>query len=136
MELRKFCAIWRVCVWTENVRSSSFARPTCLDVAGSMCEFARPLRMAIMSPDTNATSTEINPQLGGNGFGLGTRHVCPFCGTILEKQEGPCPRCALDDTPQTRQSTRSRLGPWYVLQTRNPYAPGMKFSTLLALIRR
>jgi hypothetical protein len=101
-----------------------------------MCEFARPLRMAIMSPDTNATSTEINPQLGGNGFGLGTRHVCPFCGTILEKQEGPCPRCALDDTPQTRQSTRSRLGPWYVLQTRNPYAPGMKFSTLLALIRR
>jgi rubrerythrin len=101
-----------------------------------MCEFARARRMGFMTPETNASPTEVNPQIGGNGFGLATRHVCPFCGTILEKQEGPCPRCALEDTEQTRQSTRSRLGPWYVLQMRNPYAPGMKYNTLLALIRR
>jgi hypothetical protein len=42
----------------------------------------------------------------------------------------------MEDTPATRQATKSRIGPWYVLQTRNPSAPGMKYATLLALINR
>jgi hypothetical protein len=65
--------------------------------------------------------------------------VCPFCGNVNDASvtaDGPCPRCTMEDTPATRQATKSRIGPWYVLQTRNPSAPGMKFSTLLALVAR
>jgi hypothetical protein len=40
----------------------------------------------------------------------------------------------MEDTTATRAATKSRIGPWYVLQTRNPSAPGMKWSTLLTLI--
>jgi hypothetical protein len=35
-----------------------------------------------------------------------------------------------------RQATKARIGPWYVLQTRNPAAPGMKLATLQALVRK
>ena len=42
----------------------------------------------------------------------------------------------MEDTAQTRHATRNRIGPWYVLQTRNPSAPGMKFDTLMVLVRR
>jgi hypothetical protein len=42
----------------------------------------------------------------------------------------------MEDTPATRQATKARIGPWYVLQTRNPAAPGMKYATLLALISK
>jgi hypothetical protein len=42
----------------------------------------------------------------------------------------------MQDTIATRQATRSKLGPWYVLQQRNPSAPGMNFATLLSLIDR
>lgn len=62
--------------------------------------------------------------------------VCPFCGAIAEKNEGACSRCKMDNTALTRQATRARVGPWYVMQARNPSAPGMKCSTLLALIRK
>lgn len=62
--------------------------------------------------------------------------VCPFCGSINEVQESPCPRCGMEDSATTRQATKARIGPWYVLQSRNPAAPGMRFSTLLALVKR
>jgi hypothetical protein len=62
--------------------------------------------------------------------------VCPFCGAISEKNDGPCPRCKMENSALTRQATRARVGPWYVMQSRNPSAPGMKCSTLLALIRK
>jgi hypothetical protein len=62
--------------------------------------------------------------------------VCPFCGAIAEKCDGPCPRCKMENSAVTRQATRARIGPWYVMQSRNPSAPGMKFNTLLALIRK
>ncbi|MGD0464399.1 MAG: hypothetical protein ABSB74_18095 [Tepidisphaeraceae bacterium] len=62
--------------------------------------------------------------------------VCPFCGAISEKTEGPCARCKMENSAMTRQATRARVGPWYVMQSRNPSAPGMKCSTLLALIRK
>jgi hypothetical protein len=62
--------------------------------------------------------------------------VCPFCGAISEKAEIPCPRCKMENSATTRQATRARIGPWYVMQSKNPSAPGMKCSTLLALIRK
>jgi hypothetical protein len=44
--------------------------------------------------------------------------------------------CSLEDTPTTRSATRSKLGPWYVLQSRNPSAPGMNFATLMVLVQK
>jgi hypothetical protein len=68
-------------------------------------------------------------------------HVCPFCGLMREITEDfdpatPCPRCTLADTPTTRNATKARIGPWHVRQVRNPWAPGMRFDTLIALIKR
>jgi hypothetical protein len=42
----------------------------------------------------------------------------------------------MEDSPASRQATKARIGPWYVLQSRNPAAPGMRYATLLALIHR
>src|SRR4051812_11458561 len=64
------------------------------------------------------------------------KHICPFCGTLNETEDGPCPRCRMEDTPATRKATKARIGPWHVLQSRNPSAPGMKFETLLSLVRK
>lgn len=64
------------------------------------------------------------------------RYVCPFCGAVREQPDGTCPRCTMESTATTRQATKSRIGPWYVLQTRNPAAPGMKFETLLAFVAK
>ncbi len=62
--------------------------------------------------------------------------VCPFCGAVAESGDGACARCTMENSPLTRQATRARLGPWYVLQSRNPSAPGMKYSVLLALVKK
>jgi len=64
------------------------------------------------------------------------KHVCPYCGQLRPPNNDPCPHCTMEDSPATRQATKARIGPWYVLQTRNPAAPGMKYTTLLALIHR
>lgn len=64
------------------------------------------------------------------------KHVCPFCGTQRETDLGACLHCSLEDTPTTRSATRSKLGPWYVLQSRNPSAPGMNFATLMVLVQK
>jgi len=64
------------------------------------------------------------------------KHVCPFCGTQRETDVGACMQCSLEDTPTTRSATRSKLGPWYVLQSRNPSAPGMNFATLMVLVQK
>jgi hypothetical protein len=71
------------------------------------------------------------------------KHVCPFCGTVNAVADGDpsaqaaqCPRCSMADTPATRKATKARIGPWFVRQNRNPAAPGMRFDTLLALVRR
>lgn len=72
---------------------------------------------------------EIRQQLAG-------KHVCPFCGVIRSDPDQPCPRCTMEDTPATRSSTYQRIGPWFVLQARNPSAPGMKFATLISLVKK
>ena len=64
------------------------------------------------------------------------KHVCPFCGTQRDSDLGACPNCSLEDSPTTRSATRSKLGPWYVLQSRNPSAPGMNFETLMVLVQK
>lgn len=69
-------------------------------------------------------------------YPLEGRHVCPFCGAINETMEGPCPQCTMTNTAETRKATKSRIGPWYVLQSRNPAAPGMKHETLLGFVRK
>jgi hypothetical protein len=67
---------------------------------------------------------------------LAGKFVCPFCGSINESEQGVCPRCTMENSPASRKATKSRIGPWYVLQTRNPAAPGMKFETLLNFARK
>src|SRR4051812_39965046 len=62
---------------------------------------------------------------------LSSKRVCPYCGHQSAHGSEPCPRCTMEDTPATRQATKTRIGPWYVLQSRNPAAPGMKYATLL-----
>lgn len=42
----------------------------------------------------------------------------------------------MQDTASTRRSTGERIGPWFVLQRKNPTAPGLRFSVLLTLARR
>jgi hypothetical protein len=42
----------------------------------------------------------------------------------------------MQNTPLTRKATRARVGPWYVLQARNPSSPGMKYGTLLNAIHK
>ncbi len=82
--------------------------------------------------DTNPArpdADEVRQQLAG-------KHVCPFCGVIRGEANQPCPRCTMEDNSGTRTATRQRIGPWFVLQARNPSAPGMKFATLLSLVRK
>jgi len=67
---------------------------------------------------------------------LAGRQVCPFCGLVKEHADGPCERCTMENTASTRQATKARIGPWYVLQGRNPAAPGMKFDTLLTFVQK
>jgi hypothetical protein len=64
------------------------------------------------------------------------QHICPFCGSSNSDLAKPCPRCTLEDTPATRSATQQRIGPWYVLQSRNPAAPGMNLATLQSLVRK
>src|SRR5579859_2294536 len=79
-----------------------------------------------LSPDA---AQEIRDAIAG-------RHVCPFCGAVREQNEGVCSRCSMDNTSASRQATKARIGPWFVFQTRNPAAPGMKFDTLLSFVRK
>lgn len=62
--------------------------------------------------------------------------VCPFCAHVRTEATGSCPKCTMEDTPTTRRSTGERIGPWFVLQRKNPTAPGLRLSVLLTLARR
>ncbi len=105
-------------------------------------------RMSRM-PDTQNTNGGTNGAQGapaapgaGAGAANGVRDslvgkiVCPFCGQQKSASSEPCPRCTMEDTPATRQATKARIGPWYVLQNRSPSAPGMKYATLLWLVNK
>ena len=62
--------------------------------------------------------------------------TCPFCGTVTERADEACARCGMNDTPANRDATKARIGPWYVLQSRNPAAPGMTYATLMLLVKK
>ena len=63
------------------------------------------------------------------------KHVCPFCGMKRDDPTAICVGCGLPDNEGTRGATVARVGPWFVLQPRNPSAPGMRFSVLRELVR-
>jgi len=83
----------------------------------------------VESPHSSSGAQQIRRALRG-------KHVCPFCGTQRDSDVGACMHCSLEDTPTTRSATRGKLGPWYVLQSRNPSAPGMNFATLMVLVQK
>ena len=88
-----------------------------------------------------ASRTEERGNLRALRETLAAKHICPFCGSAnpapaAGSSGGPCPRCTMEDSAATRQATKARIGPWHVLQTRNPAAPGMRYATLLALIAK
>lgn len=75
------------------------------------------------------------PSAGGPRPAPLNRHVCPFCGMKRDDPTAECPACGLLDSEETRGATIARVGPWFVLQPRNPSAPGMRFSVLRELLR-
>ena len=83
-------------------------------------------------PTSSATATDHGAPAAQEGI------VCPFCANVrpAETAAAACPRCTMQDTPSTRRSTGERIGPWFVLQRKNPTAPGLRFSVLLTLARR
>ncbi len=96
---------------------------------GGSVHSAGPAPIAAPGPSPVPSTGLVRESLAG-------KHVCPFCGQQNASANEPCSRCTMEDTAATRQATKARIGPWYVLQTRNPAAPGMKYSTLLALVSK
>ncbi len=77
-----------------------------------------------------SSSASTNPESGSEPG------CCPFCGHVRAETVGPCARCTMEDSPATRMATAQRVGPWFVLQRKNPTAPGLKHAVLLSLVRR
>lgn len=67
---------------------------------------------------------------------LEAQQVCPFCGFVSDGSQIVCSKCTMENSAVARKATKLRIGPWYVLQNRNPAAPGMKWETLLSFIRK
>ncbi len=99
------------------------------DRVDRMADSMSRLQETTTSDDAAAAAETVRQLLTG-------KRVCPYCGHQSPHGNEPCPRCTMEDTPATRQATKARLGPWFVLQSRNPAAPGMKYATLLALINK
>jgi hypothetical protein len=87
---------------------------------------------------TTDPTTAAVPPAGAEGIreSLRGKYVCPFCGSVNDNEQGTCPRCTMENSAATRKATKTRIGPWYVLQTRNPAAPGMTWETLIGFIRK
>ena len=83
-------------------------------------------------PTLPGVAAAATPSRSRSGF---NKHVCPFCGTKREGAADDCPHCGMADSDQTRAATIARVGPWFLLQPRNPSAPGMRFSVLRELVR-
>ncbi len=67
---------------------------------------------------------------------VSSHSVCPFCGCVNDSSAGACRQCGMENTQATRQATRSKIGPWFVWQLRNPSAPGMNWATLMSLVEK
>jgi hypothetical protein len=92
------------------------------------------------SGDSNApTSRSPNRQTTPKPDELRKRlawHVCPFCGNRNQDGKAECPACGMEDHDLTRTATTRRVGPWFLRQTSNPFAPGMKFTVLRELTKQ
>lgn len=108
-------------------------KPDTAAVVGSDDERDETMSRVQETPTGGDTATSAAEQMRQT---LSNKRVCPYCGHQTAHGSEPCPRCTMEDTPSTRQATKTRIGPWYVLQSRNPAAPGMKYATLLALINK
>src|SRR5262245_27472927 len=109
------------------------------DVSAAKQEAAGPTMSRITEPVKPSSSTPTATPTATDGSS--DAYVCPFCGlseeqtSAPERSEGsPCPRCGMSDTANTRKATKARIGPWHVRQVRNPWAPGMKWETLISLV--
>ena len=105
-------------------------------------------------PSGSASTSSVNHQLNsdalraveGEATAVGTpatarrtvssHAVCPFCGCVNDSSAGACRQCGMENTQATRQATRSKIGPWFVWQLRNPSAPGMNWATLMSLVEK
>lgn len=98
---------------------------------------ARPKEAVTQISEQGPLATTLGPP-GAEGIrdSLRSKYVCPFCGSVNDSEQGMCPRCTMENSSATRKATKTRIGPWYVLQTRNPAAPGMTWETLLSFVRK
>ena len=62
--------------------------------------------------------------------------LCPFCGAFNSGVGRPCRSCGTEDTTAARAAAAKRVGPWFVLNARNPSAPGMSLPALLTMVRQ
>ncbi len=91
--------------------------------------------------DSSSESAGGGAPVGGTSAAGGSRRanahtLCPFCATVNEGSTGACRQCGMENSAATRQATRSKIGPWFVLQPRNLSAPGMNWATLIALVNK
>jgi hypothetical protein len=66
--------------------------------------------------------------------------LCPFCGTSQTAEEiqqsGACRACKNRLDPMSRIATHNAMGPWFVRDLSNPFAPGCSYQTLTQMCAR
>lgn len=66
--------------------------------------------------------------------------LCPYCGTSQPAAEvaasGVCKACRNRMDPMARIATHNAMGPWFVRDLSNPFAPGCSYETLGAMCVR
>jgi hypothetical protein len=88
--------------------------------------------MATTLTENTLVDTAANPANAGPAIEC----LCPFCGSFNRGVGQPCQHCRTEDTTAARAAARKRVGPWFVLQSKNLAAPGIGFVALLAMIRQ
>lgn len=61
--------------------------------------------------------------------------LCPFCGGLSPNLD-LCTRCKGRFDPLSRQASQNAMGPWFIRDEKNPFAPGCSFETIRMLIAR
>ncbi len=61
--------------------------------------------------------------------------LCPFCGGLSANLEA-CTHCKGRFDPLSRQASQNAMGPWFIRDERQPFAPGCSFETVKNLIAR
>ncbi len=61
--------------------------------------------------------------------------LCPFCGGLSANLEA-CSHCKGRFDPLSRQASQNAMGPWFIRDEKQPFAPGCSFETIKSLIAR